>query len=295
LFLAGSDEYETIDDLVVALQQAIDDALDNSTLGSHDAGPNGAPDGVSDILVCRPSDDPAATGADACAGSGNLIFFRGQKDVISSLSIDVPENLDQGDNAGTPNGTVTLLGFEATEGDTHPARASRFFLDTVKLTGGFDVVIQDLALTANVGFLAVKATALGTLTGNRLLSLTIGIDLRNPLAHTGDADQNHLDLKVLANAVGDGHFFYDTNDDISSGTNDHPATGFFEGFLSGGLGVKLKIAPDGVLAGLADSLNASLAIQATSPNWFKSLPSPTFQFQGPDFNAVLDRFRHLDF
>src|SRR5207247_4505646 len=41
-------------------------------------------------------------------------------------------------------------------------------------------------------------------------------------------------------------------------------------------------------------LNAQLVVQATSQDWFTSLPSPTFQFQGPDFNAVLDRFKGLD-
>ncbi len=289
VYLPGADTYSTLDDLVAALQDAVNLALDSSTLGSHDANA----DGVPDILVCRPNDDPNATGVAACQGTGNRILFRGESGVVSSLSIDVPADLDQGDNAGTPNGAVTLLGYSASGGETHHARASRFFLDNVKLSGTFDLVVQNLAVTANVGFLAVKASAEGTLPGGRLLSLTIGVELRNPLAHTGDADQNHLDLLVLANTVGDGHFIYDSNN--AGGSNEHPGTGFFFGSLSGGLGAKLRLAPDGVLSGLADTLNATLTITATSPNWFHSLPTPQFQFQGPDFNAILDRFKHLDF
>src|SRR5262249_43592411 len=159
-----------------------------------------------------------------CRGTGNRIFFRGEEGVITTLAINVPATLDQGPNAGTPNGAVTMLGYAATQSPTNQARASRFFLDDVSLSGTFDLVVQDVSLTANVGFLGIKATGTGTLPGDRLLSLTIGVGLRNPLVHNGAADQNKLDLAVLANAVSDGHFIY--HDADAGGTNAHPGTGF---------------------------------------------------------------------
>jgi len=160
VFLAGSTSYATIADLVSALQTAINAALVTYT-GSSDA--NG--DGVPDVLVCRPGDDPTATGPSACSGVGNRILFRGEKGVVSGLSIDVPARLDQGTHVDSANGAVTELGYAASQGETHTARASRFFLKDVNLTGTFDVIVQNLSVTANVGFLAVKATAQGTLGG----------------------------------------------------------------------------------------------------------------------------------
>src|SRR5262249_36965691 len=144
VFLAGSDEYATIDDLVAALQGAINTALDNSALGTHDTKPDGTPgtDGVDDIMVCRPVDDPNVTGADACAGTGNRLFLRGEQGAVTNLSIDVPLNLDLGDNVGAPNGMVTMLGYAPTSGENHRARASRFFLDNVHLSGTFDLVVS---------------------------------------------------------------------------------------------------------------------------------------------------------
>src|SRR5260370_1044274 len=265
--IPGADEYQTIDDLVAALQGAIDTALDNSALGTHNpdnAMDNGNP--VSDVLACRPSDGPSATGLAACQGTGNRILFHGKPSVVNTLSIDVPENLDQGDNEGTPNGAVTMLCYNATSGETHRARASRFSLANFRLTGTFDLFVQNLAVTANVGFLAVKATAQGTLPANRLLSLTIAVFLRNPNAQKGAMDEFHLDLAVLANTIGDGHFFYDKNADFVHGSNDHPATGFFAGALSGGLCVKPTLAPAGGLAGRPHQPRATVQRTAPSPN-----------------------------
>src|SRR5262249_2235722 len=155
VFLPGSSAYETIDDLVTALQQAVDTALQNSALGKSDS--DG--DGVPDVLVCRPSDNPDLTGIEACRGTGNRISFRGEAGVITTLAINVPPILALGPNATTAKGAVTMLGYAPTQGETRQARASRFFLDDVSLSGTFDLVIQDVSVTANVGFLGIKARA----------------------------------------------------------------------------------------------------------------------------------------
>src|SRR4029077_1259873 len=279
VFLAGG-MYNNIGELVTALQGAIDTAFDNYVGTGHHG----------DVQVCRPADDPSAT--DPCAGTGNRLVLTGKKGVVSGLAIDVPALLDQGSHAQKSNGAVTELGYAATTGTTQISKAGTFFLKNVRLSGTFDLVLQNVAVTANIGFLAVKASAIGTLPGNRLVSLGIHIGICDPTASTCD-ENTVIDLGTLGNAVRDGHFLYKSTD--AGGDSQHPTTGFFQGTLSGGLGGKLLLAPDGVLAGLADTLNASLSVTATSSDWFAPLPTPKFDFTGPDFNAIIDRFKNLDF
>src|SRR6266542_2791632 len=129
----------------------------------------------------------------------------------------------------------------------------------VHLTGSLQIAIQDVSASASLGFLAVKATAAGTVDpGDWLLSLTGDIHLKNPLSN--GTDQNQIDLAVLGNALRAGHFLWVSGD--AGGTPQTPTTGFFSGTLGGGFGVDLALKPDGFLAGLSDSLNARLTVGA---------------------------------
>ena len=113
------------------------------------------------------------------------------------------------------------------------------------------------------------------------------------ISSSGDA--NHLDLDVLVAAMSNGKFLYDSSKAGIGGSPSDPPTGFFSGTLNGGFGVLLTIKPAGALAGLDDVLNAQLSVSASSSDWFQSLPTPSIQFQGPDFDAILAKFQSLDF
>src|SRR5439155_2541520 len=150
------------------------------------------------------------------------------------------------------------------------------FLYNVSLTGSVAVVIQDVSATASLGFLALTATGEGTLTNNRLLSLTATVELRNPIAdstNTTATGTHHLDLDVLGNAIRNGKFLWDSTLASGTGDADNPPTGFFTGTLTGGLGAKLTVKPGGILDGLSDSLSADLSI--TIPESTSWLPDPS--------------------
>ncbi|MFN2611440.1 MAG: hypothetical protein ABR507_11310 [Actinomycetota bacterium] len=273
-----------------------------------------APPGVT---VCRLNIDPNADDAHKCSGNGNRVTLKADTDGVTNFSLDIQPYLG---GTTTPNGAITELGFTPVTAENHRSRASRFFLEDVHLTGGVEVVIPDATLRANIGFLAVKATGSGTqgaiddsspatVSGgdrDRVVALVLDVRLKNPLVSTSNtALTNRIDLTTLSNAIRDGKFLFDNA--MAGGSVDHPGTGFFSGSLSGGLGVKLDIAPDGALAGLADTLNAHLEVGATSADWFTHFPSRacnpptistdcyTVSFTGPDFSALLSRFQTLDF
>ena len=272
----------SIDALTTVLQQHIDSALSDAFLG-------GELSAAAQIQVCRPNINPAAG---PCDDVGNRVTFRAVSGV-STLAIDVPATLADGT---TPNGTVTELGFQAVSGATSHSRAGRFFLDNVHLTGTVEVVLQDVSVTASLGFLALTGTVTGTLPEGRLLSLTADIRLRNPLVSDSDGCgcQNTLDIGVLINAIRAGHVLYNS-DDVHGGSADTPPTGFFKGTLSGGFGADLKIVPAGVLSGLADTVSADLMLTATSDDWFSHFPTPDVHFAGPDFQSIISKFQSLDF
>jgi hypothetical protein len=248
------------------------------------------------LTVCRPNIDPTG---EPCDHIGNRIQFEAlpsDTQAIASLALNVPKFLAD----GTVNGAVTLLGFQAVDGATQRGKAGTFFLKDVSLSGEAAIAIQDLGLTANIGFLGIAATATGTASNGLLLDLHATFALKNPMAASGAPEANTLDIGVLVQAITAGQFLYNSS---LAGTGDGttPPTGFFAGSLQGGFGVALKIAPNGVLVGLGDSLNVELDVSVpTSTYWFNTDPSPTFNvptptvnFKGPDFSAILAKFQTL--
>ncbi len=123
-------------------------------------------------------------------------------------------------------------------------------------------------------------------------------------------DENRIDIGLIGHAIGHGKLFYRASD-AGGGPSygDNPLTGFLLGQFGGKFGFNAQIAPDGALAGLADDLNAQLAVSAASNDWLhdpvSGLCSGTdppdklgclhFDFQGPDFDSLLQRFQNLDF
>ena len=137
------------------------------------------------INVCRPNINPAG---EKCDHVGNRIEFQVVTDDvahpthITTLAMNVPLFLD---NGTTLNGAVTELGFDAVAGATHRGRAGTFYLYDVQLTAQLRVALQDVSASASLGFLAVKATAAGTVgAGDWLVSLDATIALKNPLSNT---------------------------------------------------------------------------------------------------------------
>ena len=107
---------------------------------------------------------------------------------------------------------MTELGFPAVTGTTHRGRAGTFFLNDVSLTGEVEVAIQNVSLTANIGFLGITATAQGTQGPDHLLlDLSATIALKNPIVTSSSTDANLLDLGVLVAAISNGKFLYDPN------------------------------------------------------------------------------------
>ncbi len=281
----------SIDGLITVLQAQIDAALlaaFNGNALAHDDG-NGHTYTIDNykLLVCRPNINPAG---EKCDHVGNRIEFQvvTESSAITTLAMNVPAFLDDGT---TRNGAVTELGFEAVAGATHRGRAGTFYLDDVTLAAHVRVALQDVSATAALGFLAVKATAAGTINpGSWLLSLDGTLALKNPLSNSGP-DANRIDLAVLGAALRNGHFLWDSS--ATNGTPDSPNTGFFSGTLAGGFGADLTMKPDGFLDGLGD-LNAHLTISLQSSDWFTSFPTPDVHWTGPDFDSVLQRFKNLD-
>ncbi|TMC55458.1 MAG: hypothetical protein E6J20_00545, partial [Chloroflexi bacterium] len=126
--------------------------------------------------------------------------------------------------------------------------------------------------------------------------------------------ENRLDIGVLGHALSHGKFLYRYADASATGDPNDPPTGFVEGTLAGGIGFQAEAHPDGSLKALADgleigdSLRAKIAINAVSSDWFTK---PAFhlcddaagitvncvrvKWQGPDFDAIISRFKNLDF
>ena len=295
VLMAPGSSFTTLDSFVAALQLAVNSALAASSRGAMDADA----DGIPDVKVCRSTIDPSAT--DPCSGTGARLVLRADSGAVGQLSIDVPLVLA----GGGLNGAVSELGLEPAASETRRARSTTFFLENVSLNGIFEVVVPHVTATANFGFLAVSAEGSGALPTSsdqdRLIDLAISLSLKNPLVASTDPLTDRISLGVLASAMSDGKFLYDPA--ATGGTAADPATGFVEGTVSGGIGAALQIKPEGALSGLADTLNASLSIVAQSSDW---LTDPPFDlctattttgcidvtFVGPDFDAVLDRFRH---
>src|SRR6185437_5307453 len=151
VFIQSVSSWKGINDLVKALQDAIDAAITASGLPAlTDAQSNP----IKYVTVCRGSVDPSQP----CGTTGNRVLFRAAETGIEAFSIDVPQLTDGGD----PNGAITELGFVAAVGTTHRSRASKFFLENVSLSGIAEVVAQNVSATASLGFLALKLTGSGT-------------------------------------------------------------------------------------------------------------------------------------
>ncbi|MGH9259202.1 MAG: hypothetical protein ACRD08_04770, partial [Acidimicrobiales bacterium] len=192
---------------------------------------------------------------------GNRIGLRGDPDVVSELSLNVALDRNPATAAIDLNGAVSELGFATGTGETRRSKATHFFLEDVALAADLELTATDVSATATFGFLGVTATGSGTLGDDKFVDASLDVDVRDPL--TGE---NRLTVKALTEALGDGKFLFDA----AAAPADR---GPIDGALSGGIGFLLEIEPDGVLAGLPGDLNASLALTATSPNWFISPPT----------------------
>jgi hypothetical protein len=109
-----------------------------------------------DILVKQ-------TGLDEDNPDGNRIIFVGKEGDVSKLSIFIPEDGDPVGGGTQINGAVTELGFEYGQGETKVGKATEFFLEDVRFGGNFGLFTNDLSATASLGFLGIKANAVGTL------------------------------------------------------------------------------------------------------------------------------------
>jgi Ca2+-binding RTX toxin-like protein len=244
---------KSVADLKDDLQKAVDTALKANGFGEGD-------------VIVKLADP-----------SGNRILLEGKQGTVTELALKVPMDGDTSKGGIQPNGAVTELGFAVGSGETQRSKASQFYLKDVSLDADFALIAPSVFLSANVGFLGVTATGSGTLPlsgdADKFIDLSASFALKNPLVGSSDPGANIVELKTLTNALADGKFLYDAGK--TGGTVDDPGTGAIDGAISGGLGFNLKIAPDGALSGLASTLNASLDVAVTSPNWLIQPPSLT--------------------
>jgi hypothetical protein len=146
--LAPTSLNDSVDDLVMDLQGAIDSAITLWNL----ANPLNTVDGFL-------SAGGSAVTAVRVDPEGNRIEFRGKQGEVDTLSISVPATLA----GGTANGAISELGFVAGDSGTVRAKASQFFLEDVGFGGSFSLVAEDLALAASLGFLGIEAEGSGTI------------------------------------------------------------------------------------------------------------------------------------
>ncbi|HVC86095.1 MAG TPA: hypothetical protein VNC40_01565, partial [Gaiellaceae bacterium] len=249
----GTGGHVTIDDLIAFLQSQVNSVIADAFNGGELPSGTGITAASYAVTVCRPNINPQG---EPCDHIGNRIQFEvlpGSSSKITSLALDVPAFLANGD----VNGAITELGFQAITGATQRAKAGTFFLKDVSLGGQADIAIQNLGLTATLGFLGISATATGTETNGLLLHLAASFSLKNPNVASTDAEANTLDLGTLVHAITNGEFFYDSTKAgqcTGACTSTNPPTGFFSGTVQGGFGVALSIKPAGFLAGLGDAL-----------------------------------------
>ncbi|MGP0628314.1 LEPR-XLL domain-containing protein [Nitrospina sp. 32_T5] len=253
----------SIDDLLTQLNTAVDTGLTNAGLGT----------GLVDAFRVDPE--------------GNRLGITGDHTNVDRLSIDVPDSLTTGPNAGNANGAITELGFESGEGDPFAGASAEFFIDNVSLDAMASIDATTLNLVANVGFLEVEADGSGSISANANLSVI------NPLD-----GGTRVNGETLIAAVSQGKFLY-VDPPAFGGTLDNLNTGFLDVAIGGGLTFSLDIDPT---AGLFDGANnpisnfdATLSIDGTSPNWLTSLPEVNLSFTGPDFDAIISEFKDLSF
>jgi len=256
----------SLDQLVGQLQTALDAVLVVTPK------PGGGNFAAGDVIVKRVTVDPD----DPSSPRGNRIVFEGKAGVVTELSIFVPDS--------ATNGAITELGFPAGQSDTKRSKAGSFFLEDVSFGGNFGMFENNVAATASLGLLAVKADMTGTLdlTTGKFFGADVSFDLINPV--TG-ADRITVDQ--IINAINDKKFFFQAGE--AGGTIDDPATGFVDGVVAGGLGLTLALKPDGAIAGLGNVFGdlGSVAISAESPNWLIAPPSLSNPFGFAKLNQSL--------
>jgi Ca2+-binding RTX toxin-like protein len=243
--------------LVSALNGVISTALTTAGLGSDDV--------VAELI------DPL----------GNRIRLVSEGGIVSSFAVQVPLDIDSGTAGIQLNGAITELGLSSGPGETRRALATEFYLENTSLSGTFQILVPSVTLTATFGFLGVSATGSGTLpigpgTGE-LLSVSASLALKSPVDGS-----NRVSLTQIAGALAQGFFLFGT----PGGTDETPATGFVQGTISGGFGVKVTFSVSG-LSGLSGLLNAFLEVSASSPDWL--LSPPTFDDPlgfGADLRAI---------
>jgi hypothetical protein len=172
-----------ISQLVDALQSQINSALDgvpNDVTGSfyYDSL---ATDPIPDIEVKQ-------TGLDEDNPNGNRIIFTGREGAVTKFSIFIPEDGDPFTGGTQTNGAVTELGFEYGQGETKVGKATEFFLEDVRFGGNFGLFANDLSATASLGFLGIKANAVGTLDAMADGDVQTGSTTTTVKLESGDAE-----------------------------------------------------------------------------------------------------------
>lgn len=252
----------SIDDLVLDLQGAVNTALTGS--GTYAAG---------DIEVYRLNP------------TGNRIGLRTADSpsvTIETLAIEVT-------GTAATNGAISDLGYESGEGATERAVATEFFLENVVLTGTAMLNVPTASITANVGFLGIEATGFGSIDASASLAL------KNPLVASGNPLENRIDFEVLANALADGLYLYDSTK--TGGTVEDPGTGTLDASLGGNVNFHFDIHPTGAISGIGGA-SASADLALSVPDWLTTPPAAgdlDFSFAGPDWDNIISSFQDMSF
>jgi hypothetical protein len=255
-----------LDQLVAQLQAALDTALGSAGFAAGD------------VIVKRLSINPD----DPNSPKGNRIVFEGKAEVVTALSMFVPDS--------PTNGAITELGFDAGQGETKRSKAGSFFLEDVSFGGNFALFENGISATASLGPLAVVAEAEGTVDADtgKFFGADVNLALRSPL----DAG-TRVTIDEILNAINDKKFLFVEGEE--GGTLADPATGFIDGSVGGGLGLTLTLSPAGLsIPGLPATLG-ELSISVESTNWLTSLPTPQIELDAGGLQELLESLKNLSF
>jgi hypothetical protein len=128
--------------------------------------------------------------------------------------------------------------------------------------------------------------------GDKFFGADINFELRDPVH--GDTQ---VTVDQIIDAIRARMFLFDEMlipDPVDYSTTE-PVTGFIDGSVGGGLGITLKLEPDGAIAGLPVTLG-TLSLTAHGDNWLEDVPTPSVDFIAPTgWDDLLDSLRNMSF